>query len=104
MRGRRRKLNNYEFCNINKLTKSRQTRLTGHVGNILVKRHQGRRRFVRPQQICEVNIKTIPQAIGWKNVDWIYLAQDRDQRRALVNTAINFCFYTNWKVLEMSDY
>jgi hypothetical protein len=27
--------------------------------------------------------------IGWDGVDWIYLAQDRDQWRALVNTVTN---------------
>jgi hypothetical protein len=26
---------------------------------------------------------------GWNGMDWIYLAQDMDQRRALVNTAMN---------------
>jgi hypothetical protein len=27
--------------------------------------------------------------IGWCGMDWIDLAQDRDQRRALMNTVIN---------------
>jgi hypothetical protein len=27
---------------------------------------------------------------GWGSMDWIHLAQDRDQLRALVNTAMNF--------------
>jgi hypothetical protein len=27
--------------------------------------------------------------IGWEGVDWMRLAQDRDQRRALVNTVMN---------------
>jgi hypothetical protein len=28
--------------------------------------------------------------IGWNGMDWIDLAQDMDQWRALVNTAMNF--------------
>jgi hypothetical protein len=28
--------------------------------------------------------------IGWEGVDWIDMAQDRDQWRALVNTDSNF--------------
>jgi hypothetical protein len=27
--------------------------------------------------------------IGWDGVDWVYLAQDRDQWRALVNMIMN---------------
>jgi hypothetical protein len=27
--------------------------------------------------------------IGWGDMDWIDMAQDRDQRRALVNTVMN---------------
>jgi hypothetical protein len=35
------------------------------------------------------NIKMNLGEIGWDDVDWIDLAQDRDQWRALVNTVIN---------------
>jgi hypothetical protein len=28
--------------------------------------------------------------IGWVGMDWIHLAQNRDQWRALVNTVMNF--------------
>jgi hypothetical protein len=31
------------------------------------------------------NIKIDLREIGWDGMDWIYLAQDRDQWRALVN-------------------
>jgi hypothetical protein len=35
------------------------------------------------------NIKIGLRDIGWYGMDWIDLAQDRDQWRALVNTAMN---------------
>jgi hypothetical protein len=35
------------------------------------------------------NIKMDIREIEWGGMDWIYLAQDRDQWRALVNTVMN---------------
>jgi hypothetical protein len=35
------------------------------------------------------NIKIDLREIGWDVVDWVYLAQDRDQWSALVNTVMN---------------
>jgi hypothetical protein len=35
------------------------------------------------------NIKVDLTGIGWDGMDWIDLAQDRDQWRALVNTVMN---------------
>jgi hypothetical protein len=35
------------------------------------------------------NIKIDLREIGWDGMDWIDLAQDRDQWRALVNTIMN---------------
>jgi hypothetical protein len=43
----------------------------------------------RPTHRWEDNIKMDPRGIGWSGTDWIDLAQDRDQWRALVNTAMN---------------
>jgi hypothetical protein len=36
------------------------------------------------------NIEIDLREIGWHGMDWIDLAQDRDQWRALVNTATKF--------------
>jgi hypothetical protein len=35
------------------------------------------------------NNKMVLREIGWGGMDWIDLAQDRDQWRALVNTVMN---------------
>jgi hypothetical protein len=35
------------------------------------------------------NIKTDLREIGWDDMDWIHLAEGRDQWRALVNTVMN---------------
>jgi hypothetical protein len=35
------------------------------------------------------NIKMDPREIGWDVMDWINLAQNRDQWKALVNTVMN---------------
>jgi hypothetical protein len=35
------------------------------------------------------NIKMDLRGIGWDDMDWIDLAQDRDQWRALMNTVMN---------------
>jgi hypothetical protein len=37
-----------------------------------------------------ITLKMDIREIGWGGMDWIYLAQDRDQLRALVNTVMNF--------------
>jgi hypothetical protein len=35
------------------------------------------------------NIKRVLRETGWGGLDWIDLAQDRNQRKALVNTVMN---------------
>jgi hypothetical protein len=40
----------------------------------------------RPRRRWEDNIKMDLREIGWGGLDWIDLAQDRDQWLALVNT------------------
>ena len=44
----------------------------------------------RPTHRCKDNIKTDLQEIGWKTVDWIYVAHGRDMWRVFVFTVIKF--------------
>jgi hypothetical protein len=43
----------------------------------------------RPRRTWMYNIKMNLRAIGWDCMDWIGLAQDRDQWKALVNTVMD---------------
>jgi hypothetical protein len=49
----------------------------------------GKRPLGRPRHRLEDYIKMDLREIGWGGMDWIDLAQDRDQWRALVNTIMN---------------
>jgi len=54
------------------------------VYKLLVGKPEGKRVLVRPRSRWEYNIIIDLRKAGWEDVDWIYLAQDRDQWRALV--------------------
>jgi hypothetical protein len=56
---------------------------------ILVGRSEGKRQLGRSRHKWEDNIKMDVREIGWVGMDWIDLAQDRDQWRTLVNTVMN---------------
>jgi hypothetical protein len=49
----------------------------------------GKRSLGGPRRRWVDNIKIDLREIGWDCMDWIDLAQDRDQWRALVNTVMN---------------
>jgi hypothetical protein len=50
---------------------------------------EGKRPLGRPRRRWVDNIKMDLREIGWDGMDWIDLARDRDQWRALVNTVMN---------------
>jgi hypothetical protein len=56
---------------------------------VLVGKPEGKRSLGRPRRRWEDNIKMDLREIGSGGTDWIHLAQDRDQWRALTDTAIN---------------
>jgi hypothetical protein len=56
---------------------------------VFVGRSDGKGQFGRSRCRLEDNIKMDVQKVGWGGMDWIYLAQDMDRLRALVNAAMN---------------
>jgi hypothetical protein len=66
---------------------------TGLIRNaykILVRKPERRRPPGRPRHRWEVNIKMDLKEVGYKEVDWIHLDQDRGHWWALVNMAVHF--------------
>jgi hypothetical protein len=55
----------------------------------LVGKQEGKRPAERPRLRWEDNIKMDLKEIMWGGMDLIHTAQDKDQRRTLVNTVIN---------------
>jgi hypothetical protein len=53
------------------------------------KEPEGKRPLGRPRRRWVDSIQIYLKEIGSSDVDWIDLAQDRDQWRALVNTVMN---------------
>jgi hypothetical protein len=82
------------------MIKSRGMRWAGHTARmcrggiyiyrILVGKREGKRPLGKPRLRWVNNIKMDLRVIGWDGVDWIDLAQDRDQWRALMIRIINF--------------
>jgi hypothetical protein len=56
---------------------------------LLIREPEGRRPLRRPKHRWVDNIKMDLAEIGWGDVDWICLAQDRDKWRALVTAVMN---------------
>jgi hypothetical protein len=51
----------------------------------LVGKPEGKRPIRRPRRRWQENIEKDRREIEWGSMDWIYLPQDRDQWRALLN-------------------
>jgi hypothetical protein len=84
--------------NIVQVIKSRSMRWTGRVAcigerrgvyRVLVGKPEGRRPLGRPRHRWEDNIKMDLQEMGFGDVDWTDLAEDRGRWWALVNAVMN---------------
>jgi hypothetical protein len=68
---------------------------------ILLGKREGNRPLGRPRRRWVDNITVDLGEIEWDGMDWIDVAQDRDQWRALVNTVMNLRSSVKcWEVLK----
>jgi hypothetical protein len=90
--------NLYSSPSIIIIIKSMRMRWAGHLARMKARRNayrifvgnpEGRRPLGRPRCRWVDNIKMGLREIGLDGINWIDLAQDRDQWRALVNTIMN---------------
>jgi hypothetical protein len=90
--------NLYSSPSIIRMIKSRRMRWTGHVARmgekrnayrILVGKPDEKRPLGRSRRRWVDNIKNDIREIGWVDIDWFDLVQDRNQWRALVNAVMN---------------
>jgi hypothetical protein len=95
----------YSSTNIITQIKSRRMRWAGHVARmgeernvyrVLMGKPEGNRPLGIPRHRWEDGIRMDLREIGWGSIDWIQLAQDRDQWRALVNTVMNLRVLAPW--------
>jgi hypothetical protein len=79
------------------MIRSMRMKWAGHVARmgekrnayrVMVGKPEGKRPLKKPRCRSE-DIKIYLREIGWAGMDWIQLAEDRDQWRDLMNTAIN---------------
>jgi hypothetical protein len=62
---------------------------TKNAYRIFVGKPEGKGPLGRPRRRWLNNMKMDLREMGWSGMDWIDLAQDRGEWRALVNTVIN---------------
>jgi hypothetical protein len=88
----------YSSPGIIRMIKSRRMRWTGHVARmgekrnayrILVGKPEGKKPLGRQKRKWVDSIKMDLREVGWDGLDWIDVAQDRDQWRAPVNMVMN---------------
>jgi len=90
--------------NIVRVIKLRRIRWAGPVARmrevrhayILVGRHEGKRTLGRPGRRWENHIRMDIRERGWEGMDWMNLAQDRDQCSALVSMVMKIEFHKRW--------
>jgi hypothetical protein len=86
------------IISIIRISKSRRMMWAGHVARmegkrnacrLLVEKPEGKKPLGRPRCSWVDNIRMDLGKVGWGNVDWMGLVQDRNRWRALVNSVLN---------------
>jgi hypothetical protein len=87
----------YDLYSSPTMIKSRRIKWAGHMGHmrdrrdvykVFVRRPDGKRPLGRTRCRWD-SIKTDRQEVGWRGMDWIYLASNSDRWQALVNAVMN---------------
>jgi hypothetical protein len=88
----------YSSPSIIRIIKSRKMRWAGHLARMGEKRNaykllmgkpEEKRPLGRPRRRWVDNVRMDLAEVGWGDVDWIGLTQDRNRWRALVNSVLN---------------
>jgi hypothetical protein len=59
-----------------------------NASRMLVGKPEGKRLLQRPRHRWVDNIRMDLEEVGWGDVNWIYLTQDRNRWRTLVNSVL----------------
>jgi hypothetical protein len=88
----------YSSPSIIRIMKARKMRWAGPIArmgekrnthSLLVGKPEGKRPLGRPRRGWLDNIRMDLVEVGWDDMNWIGLAQDRDKWRALLNSVLN---------------
>jgi hypothetical protein len=100
----------YSSPSIIRIITARRMRWAGHITRmgerrnaygLLVGKPEGRRPLGRPRRRWLDNIGMDLVEVGWSDVNWIGLAQDRGRRRAFVNSVLNLRVILKcWETIE----
>jgi hypothetical protein len=80
----------YSTPNVIRVIKCRRMRWAGHVARTGYGRGEEKIPLGRPRRRWEDYVKLALEKVGWESMAWIYLTQDRDRWRALVNAVMSF--------------
>jgi hypothetical protein len=99
----------YSSPSIIRIIKLRRMRWAGHVARLGEKRNaykllmgqpEGRKPLGIPRRRWADNIRIDLLELGWGDVGWIGLAQDRNRWRAHVNSVLNIRVPKCWETIE----